>query len=159
MKYYIAENGQQVGPMEKEELLRHGLTVNTLVWCEGQTQWVPAGTVPDLAPLLGMAPQTPPIPQQPYQQPYYQQPYNQAVMPKTYLTEAILVTLFCCLPLGIVAIIKASGVSQAFNRGDYDGANRASQEAGKWVKWSFILGLVYLLISSAIVIFSMISDL
>ena len=30
MKYYIAENGQQAGPFEPNELLLHGLTVKCL---------------------------------------------------------------------------------------------------------------------------------
>lgn len=52
MKYYIAENGQQVGPFEPNELLLHGLTVNSLVWCEGMTNWTSASQVPELMALL-----------------------------------------------------------------------------------------------------------
>lgn len=52
MKYYIAENGQQAGPFEPNELLLHGLTVNSLVWCEGMPNWTTASQVPELMALL-----------------------------------------------------------------------------------------------------------
>ena len=52
MKYYIAENGQQAGPFEPSELLMHGLTVNSLVWCEGMASWTSASQVPELMALL-----------------------------------------------------------------------------------------------------------
>lgn len=52
MKYYIAENGQQAGPFEPSELLLHGLTVNSLVWCEGMPNWTSASQVPELMALL-----------------------------------------------------------------------------------------------------------
>lgn len=52
MKYYIAENGQQAGPFEPNELLQHGLTVNSLVWCEGMASWTSASQVPELMALL-----------------------------------------------------------------------------------------------------------
>jgi hypothetical protein len=52
MKYYIAENGQQAGPFEPNELLLHGLTVNSLVWCEGMPSWTSASQVPELMAIL-----------------------------------------------------------------------------------------------------------
>jgi len=64
------------------------------------------------------------------------------IAPKNYLVESILVTIFCCLPLGIVGIINASKVNSAFENGDVEGANRAAAEAKKWVKYGFIAGLV-----------------
>ena len=59
MKYYSAENGQQVGPFEPQELLLHGLTVNSLVWCEGMPSWTSASQVPELMALLSGQPYTP----------------------------------------------------------------------------------------------------
>lgn len=61
--------------------------------------------------------------------------------PKTWLVESILVTLLCCLPFGIVGIVNAAKVESRFNAGDVDGAERASQEAGKWTKIGFFVGL------------------
>lgn len=73
MKYYIAENGQQAGPFEPNELLLHGLTVNSLVWCEGMPNWVSASQVPELMAVLngqtfnpgGIDTQLPQMPQNP----------------------------------------------------------------------------------------------
>lgn len=59
MKYYIAENGQQAGPFEPNELLLHGLTVNSLVWCEGMPNWVSASQVPELMAVLSGQPFNP----------------------------------------------------------------------------------------------------
>lgn len=61
--------------------------------------------------------------------------------PKNWLAESILVTIFCCLPFGIAGIVNASQVSSKFASGDYDGALRASQEAGKWTKIGFWVGI------------------
>lgn len=61
--------------------------------------------------------------------------------PKNWLAESILVTLLCCLPFGIAGIVNAAQVSSKFAAGDYDGAIRASQEAGKWTKIGFWVGI------------------
>lgn len=64
-----------------------------------------------------------------------------------YLVQAILVTLFCCLPFGIVGIVFAAQVNSKLALGDYDGAVQASQAAKKWSWISFGCGLgVYLAI-------------
>ncbi len=83
MKYYISNNGGQVGPFEVQDLIANGLNQNSLVWCEGMANWLPATHVPEVAVLLT---QVPPAPgqQQSYQQPYtqqqpYQQPYAQSM--------------------------------------------------------------------------------
>ena len=61
--------------------------------------------------------------------------------PKNWLVESILVTIFCCLPFGIVGIINAANVNSRFDAGDLDGAVRASSEAGKWTKIGFFIGI------------------
>lgn len=183
MKYYIAENGQPAGPYEPNELMLHGLTVNSLVWCEGMPNWTSASQVPELMALLSGQPFNPgnidvsmpqvppmgtevPLPQvppfgggqqqpAPYGTPYGQstgnQPYappqygpetqRQQVMPKTWLTESILVTVLSFLCLcnfiaaipGIIAIFKANSVKTKFMQGDIQGANAASASAKKWM--------------------------
>ncbi len=57
-----------------------------------------------------------------------------------YLTQAILVTLCCCWPFGIVAIIQAAKVNTLVAEGDYEAARRASDSAKTWCLVSFILG-------------------
>ena len=204
MKYYIAENGQQAGPFEPNELLQHGLTVNSLVWCEGMANWTSASQVPELMAVLSgqppinvgtptsidtqlpptppmggdaQLPQVPPFntpqttaPQQPttYGTPYGQQgtnnqPYAQPqygpstnqpsnnVMPKTWLTESVLVTVLSLLCLcnwiamipGIIAIFKANGVKTKFMNGDVQGANAASASAKKWVLIAVVIMVVW----------------
>lgn len=56
MRYYIAENGQPAGPFEANELMAHGLTVNSLVWAEGMPNWTSASQVPELMAVLSGQP-------------------------------------------------------------------------------------------------------
>lgn len=69
MRYYIIYNGQQVGPMTREQLLSYGLNPNSQIWAEGMPQWVPAYTVPELMeimpPATAGAAQCPPAYNQP----------------------------------------------------------------------------------------------
>ena len=66
--------------------------------------------------------------------------------PKNYLVESILVTLFCCLPLGIVGIIHASKVEGLWFAGDQEGALKAADDAKKWVKYAVIAGAVFIVL-------------
>ena len=66
--------------------------------------------------------------------------------PKNHLVEAILVTLFCCLPFGIVGIINAARVENAFYSGDETEAERLSGQALKWVKIAFFTGIAAVVI-------------
>lgn len=58
-----------------------------------------------------------------------------------YLVHAILCTLFCCLPLGIAAIVFAAQVNSKINTGDIAGAQQASDKAKLFCWLSFGLGL------------------
>lgn len=62
--------------------------------------------------------------------------------PKNYLVQSILVTIFCCLPLGIVGIVKAAKVNGLYAQGLYEEAVQASNDAKKFCKIGLILGLV-----------------
>lgn len=116
--------------------------------------------------------QQPPYQQPAYQQPAYQQPqpqyggqqypaqqqqvpqyggqaYNNnqmPPMPDNYLIWSILALVFCCWPLGIVAVIKSSNVSSCYQRGDYDGARRASESAKSWAIWTAVAGGIIILL-------------
>ena len=143
MKYFIAVNGQQQGPFEVSELQAQGITPTTLVWTEGMSEWKPANTVAELAPLF--AGTVRPVMGQPLQQqanPWAQPQAGVPMQPKTWLVESILVTIFCCLPLGIVGIIKAANVSSLYNAGRYQEAVQSSKEAGKWTKRGLWIGLI-----------------
>lgn len=67
--------------------------------------------------------------------------------PKTWLAESILVTLFCCLPFGIVGIVNASNVESKYYYGDYLGAHKASENAKKWTTYGFGIGIVILVLN------------
>jgi hypothetical protein len=56
-----------------------------------------------------------------------------AVAVPNYLVFAILVTVFCCLPTGIAAIIYAAQVNNKLQVGDIAGAQQASKNAKMWV--------------------------
>lgn len=59
-------------------------------------------------------------------------------MPDTHLLASILVTLFCCMPFGIVAIIKSAQVESLYDKGLYAEARRASAESARWGIWGFL---------------------
>lgn len=44
--FYLNEKNEQKGPVSPEELIRNGVTKNSLVWKNGMAQWLPAGEVP-----------------------------------------------------------------------------------------------------------------
>ena len=60
----------------------------------------------------------------------------------SYLVYSILVTFFCCLPFGIVAIVYAAQVSGKLAGGDLAGAVQSSNSARTWCWVSFGVGLV-----------------
>ncbi len=72
-------------------------------------------------------------------------------MPPTYMAIAILSTIFCCLPFGIVSIVKASQVGSLYGQGSYEEAQKASKSAKKWAIISAVtavgLGLLYFIFS------------
>jgi len=61
---------------------------------------------------------------------------------KNYLVESILVTICCCLPLGIVGIIFAAQVNGKLAAGDYEGAVESANQARKWTMIGFWIGLI-----------------
>lgn len=89
-------------------------------------------------------------PQQPQQQGngYATPPFGPyAPCPDTYLVWAILSTLCCCMPLGIVAIIKSARVTSLYNRGHYDQALIASSDAKDWCIYSLVAGIIWSVVS------------
>ena len=70
--------------------------------------------------------------------------------PNSYLALAIISTILCCLPTGIVSIIYATQVNSAYEDGNYDKALSASKNAKTWGSVSIVVAavgwIVYVLI-------------
>ena len=67
--------------------------------------------------------------------------------PDNYLVWAILCTVLCCLPLGIVSIVYSTKVSGLWAQGRYAEAQSASDSAKKWAIIGAIVGaVVYVII-------------
>ena len=64
-----------------------------------------------------------------------------------YLVPAILTTIFCCLPFGIVAIVYAAQVDGRVMAGDYAGAEELSRRAKNWAIASALSPLPLLILA------------
>ncbi len=64
--------------------------------------------------------------------------------PSSYLVGAILSTLFCCVPFGIVSIVYAAQVTSKWNAGDFVGAQKSSERARLWMWIAIGCGIVAL---------------
>ncbi|XP_062496941.1 proline rich transmembrane protein 1B [Pezoporus occidentalis] len=62
-------------------------------------------------------------------------------LPKDYLVESVLVTVFCCLLTGLVALIYSHETRAALGRGDVVQAYAASRKAQSLVLFSLLFGL------------------
>jgi hypothetical protein len=81
----------------------------------------------------------------PPEQPSYTPPAGgfgvPAAKPDNYLVWAILTTLFCCLPFGIVSIVNAAKVDGLWSAGQYGEAAEAADNAKKWAIWAVAAGV------------------
>lgn len=62
---------------------------------------------------------------------------------KSHLLDAIIATIFCCLPIGIVSIVYATKVSQFVSQGKIAEAQEASKKAKMWAWISVGVGFVF----------------
>jgi hypothetical protein len=70
--------------------------------------------------------------------------------PSSYLALAIISTIFCCLPTGIVSIVYAAKVNSLYASENYDEAIKASKTAKTWGLVSVGLGLLGIIFGLAI---------
>ena len=66
--------------------------------------------------------------------------------PDNNLVWAILCTVLCCLPLGIVAIIKSTKVKELWALGDHEGAVKAAADAKKYSIWGAAIGVIFIVL-------------
>lgn len=67
---------------------------------------------------------------------------NMPPKPDNNMVLAIITTICCCLPLGIVGIVKASQVNSLYMSGNYDAAVATANDAKKWSMIGLIIGVV-----------------
>ena len=77
---------------------------------------------------------------------------GQPLVIPNHLVEAILVTLCCCLPFGIPAIVYGAQVSGKVAAGDVQGALDSSRKAKMWSWIGFGLGLAWMLIYGLVMV-------
>ena len=82
--------------------------------------------------------------------------------PDNYLAWAIITTVLCCLPFGIVAIIKSSRVDTLWAQGQYDEAVKSANDARKWCIISAvscaIIAIIYTILIIAVGTFSLFTE-
>jgi hypothetical protein len=135
----IGVDGQQYGPVPLAEIKNwvrnRRANGDTMVQGPDLGQWKPMKEFPEFADVL--------------MEPVAAQEFlggQSGVMAQPpvpdYLVQAIICTLCCCLPLGIVAIVYASQVKSKLAVGDYAGAQDSSNKAKMWCWIAFGLGIV-----------------
>lgn len=158
--YYYLDGDVKVGPFSLDALKKAPITPNTLIWRNPFPQWVYAHTLPELHDLFVKTAVTrtnTSASNYVRTEPNYNKKISEYTnrttekkalentdipyfMPETYLPWAILSTVLCCMPLGIIAIIHSAKVSSAYKAGDYITAQEASEKAKKWVISTTIVG-------------------
>jgi hypothetical protein len=81
--------------------------------------------------------------------PYGAMPAGQPPMgppPANNLVWAILSTIFCCLPLGVVSIVFAAQVNGKWAQGDFAGAQDAAKKAKQFAMWSAIAWVIIMIL-------------
>ncbi len=96
-------------------------------------------------PAVGGTPMMPAAPAMQQQAPQEAPP-----CPPTNLVWAIISTILCCLPLGVVAIIYSTKVSQKYSEGDYAAAEHYSEVSAWWCIGAIVGGIILSPIASLI---------
>ncbi len=86
------------------------------------------------------------------------QPVATVTIPN-YLWQSIVVTVFCCWPLGIPAIVYSAQVNSKVAKGDIEGARASSKNAKMWC-WialgtGLVIGLLYIILMAMGVVSNM----
>ena len=88
----------------------------------------------------------------------YQMDFNDGqqmppVQIKSWLAPAILSTIFCCIPFGIVSIVFAAKANHAAGGGNFQLAQQAAKKAKTWFWISFVCGILPFVVSSVWTLF------
>lgn len=74
--------------------------------------------------------------------------YPTPQMPKNHIAFAVLTTLFCCLPFGIISLIYAIQVNISANSGNFEMAEFSSEKALFWGKVALWCGAALYIVNS-----------
>ncbi|PWD49600.1 hypothetical protein C8046_01620 [Serinibacter arcticus] len=100
----------------------------------------PYGIPPSDSNPFGTPPPPPAAPYSPYSSAYASGPVG--TPPANNLVWAILTTVLCCLPAGVVSIVFAAQVNSKWAMGDAAGAQRSAANARTWAIVSAVLGVI-----------------
>lgn len=116
MKYYIKRKNKIQGPFSIEELKARTLLPTALVRAENTEEWSRADSCGELEEAV--------VP-----------------MPNTWWLIS-LITLFICLPFGIVGLLRAYRIQNLYHEGRVAEANLLSQDTGRLIKVGIACGLL-----------------
>ena len=141
-KYWLHRDGQRYGPYEKSTLQKYLATKNASrkdrIQGDDSRKWTTVGQLLGDASVGGTENQGPPTretsidPQKRFRPP----------KPESPMVWAVLATLCCCLPFGVVAIVFAAQIDSKYAAGDYNGAIESADKAKTWCWIAFGVGLV-----------------
>lgn len=167
--YYIDDmTKQQCGPFGLQELSSRNIRPETLVWRSGMPDWTRADNVQELSFLFDSKIPVPQIKEEkeervvpstssvinntPSSNSRPDTSYNGSdvqPMPKNWMIEAVLLSIFCCSPISVVGIFYALKVERLYNAKEYDASVRASNLARNWA----LLGIMFLPVCYIIFVF------
>ncbi len=157
--YFFADNkGLQHGPVRHDYFKQHGISSDTLVWFDGLPNWIEAKDATTLKRYISQNGV------ESMEQPAHyhefikgQIPANVKLIsshvttPKSWVTESVLLTIFCSFIPGIIALLYGSRVGTLWSNKQYAKSLRYSYIASQWVKWGFtitvVLAAIYIVVS------------
>lgn len=160
MKYYFARDNQPHGPYRLDELSQFAITPETLIWKPGNPDWKEARQFPEVMEVITGGAVPPPFYPARYNQltaeteapgavynnslppEYGPDGRYQPLRPANYLAEAIVVTILCCNPLGIVSIVYGAKVNTLYDQRRFDEARQASANARNWFVATLLSGII-----------------
>jgi hypothetical protein len=175
MQWYYSKNGTQLGPIGTEDIqskLASGeISQSDLAWKDGMADWLPAGQIPELRPVLQATSPVAPVSSSPVASPY-SPPVAPPVAPVSHIgvplsptcgkaTTAMvlgicgLVFSFCCGPIGLVcgilAIVFGNQAKQQIAQNPIWAADLGKAKSGVIMGWIAIA--LSIIVTAASIIF------